>query len=77
MLPLPHRYNAIDILVGACSSPTVARMNIADKRKGTPLNMDANAASRVQAAPLWPSEPGSTRMVEEMLAYGARACGLG
>src|SRR5215218_6004774 len=39
--------------------------------------MDANAACRVQPAPLWPPKPTSTRKVEEMLVYGARACSWG
>ena len=77
MQPLPHQYNAIDTLYGVLAPPTVAMMNIAYKRNGTPVNMDANAAFRVQPAPIWPSEPGSTTMVEEMLVSGARACGWG
>ncbi len=63
MQPLPHRYNAIDTLYGALTAPTDARMNFADKRNSTPVNMDANAASRVQSAPIWASEPGSTKML--------------
>src|SRR3712207_6111604 len=51
MQPLPHRYNAIDTLCSALTPPTVATMNIAEKRIGTPVDMDANAASRVQPAP--------------------------
>jgi hypothetical protein len=77
MQPLPHPYSAIDTLYGALTPPTVARMNIADKRNGTAVNMDANAASRVQAAPIWSSALGSIGMVEEMSASGAHACRLG
>src|SRR5215208_2752900 len=77
MQPLPRRYNAIHTLYDALSAPTVGRINIVDKRYATPANMDANATSRVQPARIWPSKPGSTRKVEEMLAYGARACGWG
>jgi len=47
----------------------------ASKRNGTAVNMDANAASLVQPAPIWPSEPGSTTMVAEMLVSGTRVCG--
>src|SRR5918992_4387711 len=77
MLPLPHRYNAIDTLYGALSAPTVARMNVVHRRNSTPLNMDANAASGVQPAAICCSALGSTKMVEEMLVCGARACGWG
>src|SRR5215212_3672364 len=39
-----------------------------------PVNIEANAASRVQPAPIWSSALASTKMVEEMRASGARAC---
>ena len=74
MQPLPHRYSAINTLYGALTQPTVARMNIADKRNGTAVNMDANAASRVQAAQIRSSALGSIGMVEEMSASRAHAC---
>jgi len=49
-------------------------MNRAYKRNGTPANMDANAASRVQPAPICSSALGSTKIVEEMPASGERTC---
>jgi hypothetical protein len=70
MQPLPRPYSAIDTLCGAFTGPTVARMNFADKRQGTAVNLDANAASRVQPAAVWSSAPGPTKMVVEMRATG-------
>jgi hypothetical protein len=70
MKPLPRPYSAIDTLCSALTPPTVATINIADKRQGTAVNLDANAASRVQSAPIWSSAPGPTKMVVEMRATG-------